>query len=283
MVTLKMPNAVFATGSVNTEFLDTCMSTFSAEVFPLQQRHSINEFVFNNTDEMIPEILSKDPDGPAVLVNAVFFKGEWTKKFDKTFTKAGEFTPFGELPVHCRMMSMTDKKTEYKQTKHTEIIKLDYGVSQQFSAFVALPIGKDMASMDKAVQELFGSPTSWDKATDNMIQQNVKLYMPRFTVHKGVDNLKEHMQDMGVTDIFKDGGLPLMTASSDAYIGDIAHKACIKVNEDGTTAAAATAVQATRGFCHINVIKADRPFLFVVLHSTTKTILFVACVNSIGE
>jgi serpin B len=263
-VKLNSANAVFATGEVSAKFLDNCQYIFSSDVMKLEKRDSINDFVYNNTDGMIPGMMSKDPDGPAVLVNAVYFNGTWTTKFDKSLTKRREFTSFDEFPVEC------------------EIVKLDYGTSQQFSAFVAVPIGKDSASMEKAVQELFGMATSWDVATKRMRQTNVKLYLPRFTVHGGVDNLKENMKEMGVTDVFESGGLPLMTDSHDAYISEVAHKAYIKVDEKGTTAAAATIVQQTRGFCHINVVKADHPFLFVVVHSVTNTMLFVARVNSIG-
>jgi serine protease inhibitor len=281
-VTLNTANAVFATGEVKKEFLETCVSTFSAEVFNLETRVGINDFVYNNTDEMIPEILTRDPDGPVVLVNAVYFKGGWAKKFDKSLTMTGEFTPFGLFPVRCNMMSMTNKKMPYKQTRHSEIVKLDYGSTGQFSAFVAVPIGKDTASMDKAVQEFFGTANSWDIATANMRETNVKLFLPRFIAEGGVDDLKKCIQEMGVTDVFCSGGTPLMTDSSDTFISDVAHKARIKVDENGTTASAATVVNTTRGFSQISVVKADRPFLFVILHSTTNTLLFVARVNSIG-
>jgi serine protease inhibitor len=283
MVRFTAANAVFAMDEVQSEYIEFCMSVFSAEVFQLQTRGDINDFVYNNTDGMIQEILSEDPCGPSVLVNAVLFQGDWNKAFDKSSTIPGTFTPFGLLSVACKMMTMTDKRTPFKQTRHSEIVRLDYGNANEYSAFIVVPIGKDIASLDKVVYELFGTDTSWEKALYGMKEENVKLYLPRFVVQGGCDDLTKCIQEMGATSVFEPGGLSLMTSSKDTSMGQIAHKSRIEVNETGTTAAAATSVSTTRGFCQINIVKADRPFLFVVLHSKTNTLLFVARVNSITE
>jgi serpin B len=278
---LKIANALFATGEVKGRVAKWCSTVFAAKVEPLGSHQDINAFVVDKTNGIIKNLLSKDPEGPAVLVNAIFFDGAWTTKFDEKKTYSGLFRPYNQRPTPCEMMTMTEPGLEYGRTQLLEIVKLSYGPLQEFCAYVVVPTVDDASAMQDAIQQLFGTRSSFDEVVKLMRREKVQLSLPRFSAQGGADEVKHTVMSMGATAVFQPGGLGRLTDDVHDFIGDIAHKAAIRVDERGTRAAAATAVQATRGIVQIKTVKADRPFIFVVSHVPTKTLLFVARVNNV--
>ena len=298
-VVISSGNAIFTTNpNLDPACVYNANAIFASGVFKLTGREDINSFVSDHTEKMIPKLLTEDPDGPTILINAVYFKAQWTKKFDPLYTRDGFFHPFGRDRWMvgrndrnpCKMMNM-DKDMVYGETPKFQMIKLDYGDkdTDEFSAFIALPNrgnpseNNDQTLVNDTARYMFsvGSPDNWVELF-NMRHRKVNLLMPRFEVSGGVDNLKDYMQKNGVSELFKPGGLINMALCPDDCIYDVIHHAVIRVDEEGTTAAAATAVVATRGMPPPStVVRVDRPFIFAVIHNPTKTLIFVARVNSV--
>ncbi|KAJ1464044.1 Serpin domain-containing protein [Baffinella frigidus] len=290
-VKIHTANAIFARANLDHDFKQTCEKQFMADAIQLTNKTAINQFVARNTNDLIREIVKEEPKGDAVLVNAVFFKATWNKRFDPDLTTNGDFKPFDGNSVKCRMMTMEMPKIQLSMTQSYQLVKLDYGTLNQFSAFIASPhthryeSGKanEKAVLDRVVDELFGSDTSWTEATSRLQLQTARcLCIPQFTAEGGVDDLKEYMERQGVAKVFLPGGLHNLTDTHMDCISQISHKAVIQVDESGTTAAAVTVVQTTRSIsAGPPQVIFDRPFIFTVVHNTTNTLLFAARVNSV--
>ncbi|KAJ1469356.1 Serpin domain-containing protein [Baffinella frigidus] len=202
-VSLQTANAIFVDDQVKDNFKAECLSTFSAEVMRLQDGCAgINTFVSDKTGNMIKQIVSRKPDGPAVLVNAVYFRGSWAKKFDKTDTRDDTFTTFANQLTKCKMMKI-NQHMQYIKTKKLTMVELDYGDTRQFAAFIAVPTGAGAKSMQEAVEELFGTEDAWDNVTSQMQGKTIELSLPRFNADSnGTTDLKGTIEKMGAKEVF---------------------------------------------------------------------------------
>jgi serine protease inhibitor len=285
VIKLHVVNAIFTRDNLNRDFKQAC-ERFGAHTMPLTDKDSINNFVARNTEKLIPNILKEEPKGDTVLVNAVYFQASWTQMFQQNQTIMSDFRLFNGNSVRCRMMTKKNVDIELSITRTYEMVKLDYGTEKEFSAFIAVPHGNanSQNELNGVVETLFGSDTSWSNATSLLKLQKVTcLRIPSFSAEGGVDDLEKYMKNHKVTHVFAPGGLHDLTDTHNDYISEISHKAIIKVNEAGTTAAAVTVVQMTRSICRDPEFICDRPFIFVVAHNATKTILFAARVNNVVE
>jgi len=144
--------------------------------------------------------------------------------------------------------------------------------------------------MNNTIEELFGTDSSWDELVcEDEIQQGrlVQLQLPRFEVTYGIKSLADTFKDIGMGAVFDASADFQRMASTGAYIGDVLHKAVMKVDEKGTVAAAVTAVCTTKGCSQPRVpvpikVKVDRPFLFLVYDKPKNIVLFVAKVETVS-
>lgn len=280
-VQLEVANSLWAEKDVKADFINVCRTVFDAEAQPLAGKDPINKWVDTKTKGKIPSILVEDPLGPSVLVNAVFFKGEWGSKFDEKATEAGEFKGLGGA-VPAMMMKKDDKKMLFKSSSTADIAQLPYGKTGRFGAIIALPKAAGPKGMEAMISELFAGGT-WEEHVGSMKPKHVILKMPRFKAEYGVKSLKSTMQELGVAAAFGGGGhFSRMTDDPSVYVEDVFHKAVIEVNEEGTVAAAATAVVMTRSLPPpATKMTVDRPFVFAVYDLASSSILFVCKVETI--
>ena len=113
---------------------------------------------------------------------------------------------------------------------------------------------------------------SWDA---RMSEQDVNVYLPKFKVTWGTFELNEPLQALGMCKAFGPADFSGMDGTRTLFIGLILHKAFVEVNEEGTEAAAATAVVTKRSVPRIHTFKADHPFLFLIKDNVTGSILFL--------
>jgi len=282
-VEVMIANSLWAGGDVKGEFSEVCKEVFLSDVYPLGPgaASQINSWVSEKTRGKIQKLVETDPLGPAVLLNAVYFKGEWSSTFEGKLTQDGTFNSFaGAVP--CHYMHKNEKRMLFGETPGAQLVMLPYGEAKRVGAFVVLPTRPGKAGLAAAVEQLFGSDSAWDQAVDVMGHRPVKLYLPRFKVEYGVKSLKSALADMGMHDAFQASAQFHRMTEGSAYIEDVLHKAVIEVNEEGTVAAAATAVMMTRSLPPPPVeLKVDRPFLFVVYDQPAKTVLFAAKIESV--
>jgi len=240
-------------------------------------RKRINNWVEKNTAGKIEDLL---PAGSIsvmtrlVLTNAIYFKGSWQYEFNPEMTYKSDFNTVSGKAVKVDMMQ---KKEELRHLQNDEIeaVELPYkGDELKMQIFMPAK-GKNLDGLEKKL------PASIDGWSRKMRHSKIKLHLPKFKFTIAA-NLNDPMKQLGMVDAFsRKADFSRMEASKQLYISDILHKAFVEVNEEGTEAAAATAViiNKSRSFRREPLIRFDRPFLFTIRHKNGP-ILFMGRVEN---
>lgn len=247
---------------------------------PEPSRKRINKWVEVKTREKIKDLIpegSIDPLTRLVLVNAIYFKGDWEEQFDPDDTVEAPFFVTPEKSIEASLMTRTGDYG-YSDMGDLQILELPYA-GRDLSMVVILPgPGRSISDLEKkiTIENFF----LWKQS---MSEKEVEVFLPRFRITWGSFSLVEALKSLGMVDAFSDTKADLsgMDGSPDLYITDVLHKAFIDVNEEGTEAAAATAVIV--GLKSIpappEVFRADRPFIFIIQENSTGSILFMGRVS----
>ena len=238
-------------------------------------RRTINAWAKKETRERIGELIEPDildPPPVLVLTNAIYFKGNWAKRFSKKKTKRARFTlPNGDK-VQVRIMYQKEK-FNYAAERGLQVLEMPYRRGD-LSMFVFLPEKPD------GLPEFEGSLNGENLKVwlSHLRKQKVHVYMPRFTITSRF-RLKETLKSMGMRLAFSGADFSGIGGPG-LYISHVVHKAFVEVNEEGTEAAAATAVAAP---AEPILFRADHPFLFLILENRSGSILFLGRVmNPLG-
>ncbi|XP_032326280.1 LOW QUALITY PROTEIN: serpin B8 [Camelus ferus] len=282
---LKTANRLF--GEKTCDFLpafkDSCQKFYQADLEELSfsqdtegcRRH-INDWVTAETEGKISEILGAgtvDPLTKLVLVNAVYFKGKWNEQFDRKFTRGMLFKANQEKKTVQMMFKQAKFTMGYVEEVHTQVLELPY-VGEELSMVILLPDdGTDLAVVEKALTyEKFRAWTNPEKMTKDKVQ----VFLPRLKLEESY-NLESLLRSLGMTDAFEETKADFsgMSAKKNVPVSKVAHKCFVEVNEEGTEAAAATAVvRNARSIRMEPRFCADHPFLFFIRHHDTDSILF---------
>ncbi|XP_018960902.1 glia-derived nexin-like [Cyprinus carpio] len=249
---------------------------------PEKAAETINEWVKKRTKGQIPSLVKADMFDPAmtrlVAVNSIYFKGLWKSRFQAKNTKPRSFTAGDGKTYKVPMMSQLSvfnigQASTPKGLKYI-VIELPYH-GNSMSMFIALP--SEEAKPLSAILPHISTATvqSWTKL---LVQRRMRLVMPKFTAEEEVD-LEGPLTAMGIKDIFSQKKADFRHLSSEAvFVSKALQKAKIEVNEDGTKASAATtAILHARSSPPWMTV--DRPFLFLIRHNPTGTILFAGQIN----
>jgi len=279
---LKVANSFWGekTLKFETPFLDTLATNYGAGVnivdfsgAPDPSRLAINKWVEDNTEKRIKDLLpvgSIDGLTPAVLVNAVYFNASWSQEFDKKGTKDAPFTKLDGSTSNVSMMNGVSERS-YKKSEGFEAVAMPY-FGNELDMLTIVP--------DAGTFKTFESSLTGAKVLEIMAgleTKNVNLAFPKLKLETS-SKLKEPLQAMGMNLAFGGtGNFTGITTQDKIWIGDVYHKTFLAVDEEGTEAAAATAVVFTRESASADpvVMKVDRPFLTAIVDRQTKTILFV--------
>ncbi|NXJ07551.1 SPB10 protein, partial [Odontophorus gujanensis] len=243
-------------------------------------RAQINSWVENETESKIQNLLpagSIDSHTVLVLVNAIYFKGSWEKRFLEKDTSEMPFRLSKTETKPVQMMFLKDTfLIHHERTMKFKIIELPY-VENELSAFVLLPddISDNTTGLELVERELTHEKLAEWSNSDNMMKVKVELYLPKLKMEENYD-LKSALSNMGIRSAFDpaQADFTRMSAKKDLFISKVIHKAFVEVNEEGTEAAAATGVLVMRSRTPTVTFKADHPFLFFIRHNKSKTILF---------
>ncbi|XP_073703205.1 leukocyte elastase inhibitor-like [Garra rufa] len=242
-------------------------------------RVDINKWVEKKTQAKIKDLLpqgSIDGMTKLVLVNAIYFKANWEKKFSKEATNDGQFRL---SKTQTKPVKMMYQKAQFPLALIPEIksqvLELPY-VGKNLSMLIILPdeIEDETTGLQKLEKALtFEKLKEWTKPS-KMRKQEVQVSLPRFKMEETYD-MKSLLTSMGMEDVFNGQKVNLsgMSPNNDLVLTKVIHKAFVEVNEEGTEAAAASgAVITTRSFAPM--FTADHPFLFFIRHNPSNSILF---------
>ncbi|XP_031696494.1 antithrombin-III-like [Anarrhichthys ocellatus] len=271
----------------NETYQNISETVYGAKLMPLnfkenpeKARVTINNWISNKTENLIQDTLpvgALDSNTILVLVNTIYFKGQWKNKFNKYNAYVSDFHVSGSRSCSVNMMYQETRfRYRYYPNDQVQLLEMPYR-GDDITMVIILP-SKD-TTLSKVEESLdLNKLTSW---LDEMTETSVAVHVPRFRLEDSF-NLKEKLQDMGLTDLFSSerASLPgmLEDGSEGLHISDAFHKAFLEVNEEGSEAAAATAVVAVGRSLNLNreVFQADRPFLLLIRESTINALLFTA-------
>jgi serine protease inhibitor len=232
---------------------------------------TINAWVKAGTNEKIPTIIDEiPPDAVMYLINAMYFKGSWRDRFDPAQTRDDQFTTAAGTPVPVSMMHHEGGVAYYADAE-LEAVDLPYGNSA-FTMTVLLP--REGRSAEDLAAAL--TPDRWNAVTSGMNGAEGDVYLPRFRV-TFKQLLNDQLQALGMRAAFGDADFtPMSPRGRELFVSKVLQKTFVDVNEEGTEAAAATAVEVTVTSAPTRVtFRADRPFLFAIRERFSGTILFV--------
>jgi serpin B len=247
-------------------------------------RITINNWVADQTNQKIKDLIPQgtiDSFTRLVLTNAIYFKGKWDKQFVKINTKPEDFDVALGNTIKTDTMQLTgeDANFKYAEDNNVQILNLPYQ-GNDLSMILILPkTGKSIQDAEKylSVKELSGLKSE-------MQNIRVNVYIPKFKLETKYF-MKEDLSNMGMPAAFSGfADFSGMTGNKDLTIGQVIHQAFVEVNEEGTEAAAATAItmQATamQSPVSIKTFRADHPFLFLIQQNSTGNILFLGRLNN---
>ncbi|XP_063995364.1 antitrypsin-like isoform X2 [Diachasmimorpha longicaudata] len=277
-VDLKLANKIFLAQNVtvNPDFKEVSESIFKSAVqnvdysAPKEASKTINDWCEQQTNSKIKDLFSADDfdnDTGLVLVNAVYFKGNWFQKFDANLTTLTNFTLLdGTTKKVPTMNADRDYRFGVLEDLGATFVELPYesnDISDGISMFIVLPnepsglkdLEKNLAKLD--LNRLLAGTIC-----------KVNLSLPKFKVQSKLD-LKAPLNDLGLKEIFEDSADLSGILSGDApnlKVSKIVQKAFIEVNEEGSEAAAATGIEATTFSAPIPIdFHVDRPFYYAIV------------------
>ena len=247
---------------------------------PEVARNVINSWVEEKTNDKIKDIISETPDPLTrlMLVNAIYFKGNWESQFKKTATREMPFHLNENKSIEAPMMNQTSE-FNYGEEERLQVLELPY-VGNKLSMLVILP--KKIDGLHEFEDLL--TKDSLEGWTRNISNRSVEVYLPRFKMTSEF-RLDEELKSMGMKDAFDMDKANFSGMDGNPnwlYIGAVLHKAFVDVNEEGTEAAAATGVRmGVKSAPEEPIIfRADHPFLFLIRDNSTGTILFMGKVSN---
>ena len=264
-------------------FLNTLAQYFGAGMYtvdyqqaPEAARQAINGWVEEETNDKIKDLI---PEGAIdtltrlVLANAIYFKGSWYTAFNESATAAAPFNLLDGSQVDAQMMSLTGEHLMYGTGNGYQVVQLPY-MSTDFVMTLIVPDQGEFEAIESAL-----TAEAYAEMTDNLAYKLVDVQMPKFDFESSV-NANDILMALGMGEAFDGSAADFsgMTDEDRLVISDVLHKATITVDENGTEAAAATAVimklTAAMPEDAIQLVM-DRPFLFTIEHQPTGSILFM--------
>jgi serpin B len=243
-----------------------------------ESRLHINQWVENQTNHKIKNLLAQgviDSSTKLVLVNAIYFYGDWASQFDEKSTRTGAFYFSDEKSTDTKLMHQ-QAHFAYADGSGFKAIRVPYK-GHQFSMEIYLPDQKNgLAEWEKNL-----TVEKYNEWSKHFKSYEVSFTLPKFKMNAAF-SLGDILKQMGMKTAFaRDADFSGMTGKRELYISAVVHKAFIDVGEKGTEAAAATAVvmqaTSTRMEEHeeIKIFTVDHPFFFLIRENNTGSILFM--------
>lgn len=252
---LEIANSIWKNKDIEfgSDFMDVLKNFFKAESFPLTTAEIINSWCSEKTHGKINNIVDViDQLVAMVLINAVYFKAEWQKKFEKNNTKNRLFHSSSSISNEIPMMEQSGK-FYYYEDDNVQAIKMNYGPKNDFDMEIILP------------NKGYGISNVFDIKC-NYIEKEGTIIIPRFEFECKY-LLNEFLKKMGLSKIFTCSGDFYKITQEDIYVEKVLHKTYVKMDEEGSEAAAVTAIFTKLRSVSLSFpfqMICDRPFVFKI-------------------
>ncbi|XP_035535197.1 alpha-1-antitrypsin homolog [Morone saxatilis] len=262
------------------KFLNDVKHFYSGEIFNVDFTKSaeaaaeINRFIASKTQDKIKDMVKDlDPEMAMVLINYVFFRGQWEKPFDGNLTSKADFHVDDTTTVQVDMMKKTGRFDSYQDVEnHTTVIMLPY--KGNTSMMIVLPDEGRMAEVEGYINKDY--LRHWH---DSLFRNSVDLFLPKFSISTEA-TLDSTLKELGITNAFADNAdFSGISEEVKLKVSKVSHQAVLSVDETGTEAAAATTIE-IMPMSMPETIKLDRPFLVFILEHSTRSILFMGKINN---
>lgn len=242
-------------------------------------KDAINRFVSQNTNGLINEFLKSPLNIDLAFLNTSYFKADWSAPFSKDKTAKGDFHDIDYKTQKIYFM-MTNAFAKYAQTEDgTEAVRLNYGKQQQLSMTLILPTTQiNHVALDEVL-----TTENVRQINSNLNYCDIIVKLPKFEVELN-SNTFEILKDLGLEEVCTGkASFDMISENAPFVLKNFVHAAKLKVDEDGTEAAAASL-----GGCWTSVgdekppreIVFNRPFIFYIQENTTGSILFIGSVKT---
>ncbi len=271
------------------DFLQVNRDFFDAEVTGLDFTDSsaaptINHWVDRSTNGLITEIVDSpiSPELVMFLINAIYFKGDWTNPFDEELTRLGSFTLADGSERQVEMMSYAKPDTVlayFDANSGVQVLDMKYG-GKAYSMTIAMP--QQAGDIDALVEGLDAG--TWEGWIEGLVETQAQVTMPKFILEYEIE-LNAALEALGMGeafDPFNADFTKIYSGGERVYISKVKHKTFVDVNEKGTEAAAVTSVEI--GVTSLPpVIVVDKPFVFAVRERFSGAVLFLGLMMDPGE
>jgi serpin B len=261
------------------DYMDSLKEAYHGELFtrPFNQDtvNELNNWVSKNTEQKIDKILDKiDPQQVMFLVNAIYFKADWTHTFEEKNTQEREFL----LDETTIMVNTMSQENDFKYYNGSNFVAARFPYGREQVAMYIFLTDPDY-SIDQLIEGL--TAESLERYIDEMyLERDLKVRLPKFKFEYGVKRLNDYLIQLGMGEAF-DFNEANFTKIADVkpenlYIDFVDHKAVIEVDEKGTVAAAVTNVGFELTSARISKqFYVNRPFFFVIRDDRTASLLFM--------
>jgi serine protease inhibitor len=286
LVRMEIANAVWVQSGlpINREFLELNREYYDAKVESLDfsnlenALHTINAWVNEKTHAKISKILDQLPPlTKLVLTDAVYYEGGWSLPFDPKKTEQRKFYLPSGTALKVPMMIQSDKYGYFENDAFQEI-RLPYG-RERFAMYVFLPRNRDglrdfLSTLDES---------HWKEWTTALAERDGEIVLPKFESSYGT-NLNTTLMQMGMSIAFSDRADFSRIAPEQLTIADVEHKTYVKVDEEGTVAAAVTGVSARLMVAYDHTppfkMEVDHPFFCAIEEQQSGALLFAGLITN---
>ena len=240
---------------------------YLAPIEPLKSVEQVNNWCSNKTHGKIDKILEElNPNTLMIILNAVYFKGEWSLKFSELSTKKLPFFNLGSKEINIDTMDQIDH-FKYYEDKKVQAIELFF--KEDFmSAIIILP--SEGTDINKYINTLSLPNDEYNQIIEGFQYNKVHIQLPKFELEFN-QTLNQILIDLGMYNAFSpdEADFTSLRKEGNLYINEVIHKTYLKVFEDGCEAAAVTAIEVNEGSAmpveeKIYDMKVNRPFLFLL-------------------
>lgn len=284
-LTLQIVNSLFVNSSksVSEDFILMSKAHFRADVQEMDfiakaedSRQAINKWVEEKTHNKMQNIISVgtiNEFSSMVVVNAMYFKGDWKQMFKKSATAVADFHINGKESIKVNMMRETFTYVKYSARPDLgcQVIELTY-MDDELGMLILLPKDKDGLAM---IEDNLTLKTLKD-IMENMFYDEITVHLPKLKLQSSY-MLSGILSALGMHDLFDSQRADLSGIAQDIYVTDVFHNAFIDVNEEGSEEETALGL---RGMCNSTKFVADHPFMFMIWdHKLDVPLFFGRLVN----